>query len=74
MRWIEARTSRIMSGVIAKGCGQEFPHLNQLNETGRESCTAGCDGLVFLPYMSGERSPIWDPIRKRGISTDWTFQ
>ena len=20
----------------------------------------GCDGLIFLPYMSGERSPIWD--------------
>ncbi|MCB0886000.1 MAG: FGGY-family carbohydrate kinase [Propionibacteriaceae bacterium] len=20
----------------------------------------GCDGLVFLPYLSGERSPIWD--------------
>ncbi len=22
---------------------------------------AGSDGLVFLPYLSGERSPIWDP-------------
>ncbi len=22
---------------------------------------AGADGLVFLPYLSGERSPIWDP-------------
>lgn len=22
---------------------------------------AGCDGLVFLPYLAGERSPIWDP-------------
>ena len=21
----------------------------------------GCDGLVFLPYLSGERSPLWDP-------------
>ncbi len=21
----------------------------------------GADGLVFLPYLSGERSPIWDP-------------
>lgn len=25
---------------------------------------AGSDGLVFLPYMSGERSPIWDPDAK----------
>ncbi|MGI6316225.1 MAG: xylulokinase [Christensenellales bacterium] len=28
----------------------------------REAATvpAGCGGLLFLPYMSGERSPIWD--------------
>ena len=26
-----------------------------------EGIAAGCDGLVFLPYMAGERSPIWDP-------------
>lgn len=24
----------------------------------------GCDGMVFLPYMSGERTPIWDPNAK----------
>jgi xylulokinase len=22
---------------------------------------AGADGVVFLPYLAGERSPIWDP-------------
>ena len=27
---------------------------------------AGCDGLVFLPYMAGERSPIWDA-RAKGV-------
>ena len=26
----------------------------------------GCDGVVFLPYMLGERSPIWDPYA-RGV-------
>lgn len=25
---------------------------------------AGSDGVVFLPYMSGERSPIWNPDAK----------
>ncbi|MCQ2428176.1 MAG: FGGY-family carbohydrate kinase [Clostridia bacterium] len=25
---------------------------------------AGSDGLIFLPYMSGERTPIWDPDAK----------
>jgi xylulokinase len=26
----------------------------------------GADGLVFLPYLAGERSPIWDP-EARGV-------
>ena len=26
-----------------------------------ESAPAGSGGVVFLPYMAGERSPIWDP-------------
>ena len=29
-----------------------------------EKVAPGCDGMVFLPYMSGERSPIWDPDAK----------
>ncbi len=24
----------------------------------------GADGLVFLPYLAGERSPIWDPVAR----------
>ncbi len=26
-----------------------------------EATPPGADGLVFLPYLAGERSPIWDP-------------
>lgn len=36
---------------------------------------AGSDGLVCLPYMAGERSPIWDPDAKGmlyGLSYDKT--
>jgi xylulokinase len=29
-----------------------------------ESVPPGADGLVFLPYMPGERSPIWNPEAK----------
>lgn len=29
-----------------------------------ESVQAGSDGVIFLPYMSGERSPIWNPDAK----------
>jgi xylulokinase len=25
------------------------------------SISAGADGIVFLPYLAGERSPLWDP-------------
>jgi xylulokinase len=26
-----------------------------------EEAPAGCAGLLFLPYLMGERSPLWDP-------------
>lgn len=31
-----------------------------------EKIPAGSNGLIFLPYMMGERSPIWDPFA-RGV-------
>jgi len=31
-----------------------------------EKVSAGADGLIFLPYMMGERSPIWSP-SARGV-------
>lgn len=37
--------------------------LDQLNEIAQE-IPAGSEGVVFLPYMSGERSPIWNPYAK----------
>lgn len=37
--------------------------LDQLNQIAQE-VPAGSEGVVFLPYMSGERSPIWNPYAK----------
>jgi xylulokinase len=33
-----------------------------------EACTVspGADGLLFLPYLAGERAPLWDPLA-RGV-------
>lgn len=31
-----------------------------------EAIPPGSDGLIFLPYMAGERSPIWNP-RAKGV-------
>ena len=28
----------------------------------------GADGLVFLPYLSGERSPLWDPTARGAVA------
>lgn len=56
MRWIEqefAEYERLAAADVGKSS------LVQLNELA-EKIPAGSDGLVFLPYMSGERTPIWD--------------
>lgn len=42
------------------GAGQSFDELTAM----AESVPAGSEGVTFLPYMSGERSPIWDPDAK----------
>ena len=53
---------------LARELGQ--PELTEENETGinqfalldklAAAVAPGSDGLVFLPYLAGERSPIWD--------------
>ncbi|HAG68477.1 MAG TPA: carbohydrate kinase, partial [Lachnospiraceae bacterium] len=40
-----------------------------------EKVPAGAEGVIFLPYMAGERSPVWDPDAKGvfyGLSFDKT--
>lgn len=46
-----------------------FALLDQLAET----VPPGSDGLLFLPYLAGERSPIWDP-HASGVFFGLTFQ
>lgn len=41
--------------VVGGGASTEL----LLEEAG--TAPAGSDGVVFLPYLAGERSPIWDP-------------
>lgn len=53
------------------GAGDSFDDLTQQAAT----VEAGSDGVIFLPYMAGERSPIWDPDAKGvyyGLSFDKT--
>ncbi len=37
--------------------------FRQMDE-GAEKIAPGSDGVIFLPYMAGERSPIWNPNAK----------
>lgn len=53
------------------GKGMSFDELTAEGEAVRP----GSDGVIFLPYMAGERSPIWNPDAKGvfyGLSFDKT--
>ena len=60
MRWLE-REFADFEREEGKRVGKSS--LQLFNEEA-EVVSAGSDGVVFLPYMSGERSPIWDPQAK----------
>ena len=60
MRWFEQEFADYERS-LEKSTGESS--LAQLNQIA-EKVPAGCEGLVFLPYMAGERSPIWDPKAK----------
>ncbi|MEI6102226.1 MAG: FGGY family carbohydrate kinase, partial [Eubacteriales bacterium] len=49
-------------GGVMKWFNEQFGENETLQEMDEEAekISAGSDGLVFLPYMAGERSPIWD--------------
>lgn len=62
MRWIEQELADF-EREEAKRLGKSA--LALLDEAaGRVN--PGSDGLVFLPYMAGERSPIWD-VKAKGV-------
>lgn len=60
MRWIEREFGDYERSVAEE---KGISSLNQFNALA-EQVKPGCEGVVFLPYMSGERSPIWDPDAK----------
>ena len=41
------------------------PH--RLLEDGAAKLPAGSDGVMFLPYLMGERSPVWDEQGERRV-------
>ncbi len=58
-----------LGGVMAGGVvswfvdalGIDTPDVFALLENEARQTPAGAEGLIFLPYLMGERTPIWDP-------------
>ena len=75
-RWL-LQGGTVGGGGTLKWFKQEFGQGMSFDELtkGAEDIAPGSDGVVFLPYMAGERSPIWDPDAKGvfyGLSFDKT--
>lgn len=60
MRWLERELGDYER---EEGVRQGKSSLELFNEEA-ECVAPGSEGVVFLPYMAGERSPIWDPDAK----------
>lgn len=57
MKWL-ADTIGLGEKVIARQLGTS--HLKRIDQLAEDE-PPGSGGLIFLPYLSGERSPLWDP-------------
>jgi len=66
-RWLIQGGSVGGGGVLRWMKDEIWPNLSY-QELGEQASVApaGSDGLVFLPYMAGERSPIWD-VKAKGV-------
>ena len=64
-RWL-LQGGTVGGGGVMKWLATELWSEATFSELGEiaSNIPAGSDGVVFLPYMAGERSPIWDPDAK----------
>jgi len=57
---------------ICGSSGTPTPTMLQNIDNEASQAPAGSDGLTFLPYLAGERSPVWNPNAK-GVYFGITF-
>ena len=69
MRWLEEEFGDYERGIAKQKNKNSFDLMGDL----AAQIPVGSDGMVFLPYMSGERSPIWDKNAK-GVYFGIDFQ
>ncbi len=62
-RWLAHGAMSTLGGAFSWLRKQVWPEIDSLDELQRLAAESapGANGVVFLPYLAGERSPIWDP-------------
>ena len=60
VNWFEKEFCAAERAIAQQTEGTSFAEI----DTAAAQIPAGSDGLIFLPYMTGERSPIWDAAAK----------
>lgn len=56
LKWLAQELGTSEAEIARTGIESQFALLDRLAAT----VSPGSDGVVFLPYLAGERSPIWD--------------
>lgn len=62
LNWFEREFAAAERAAAQEQGGSSFQQLDRE----AEAVPPGCQGLVFLPYLAGERSPLWD-IHAKGV-------
>lgn len=61
-RWFRDVFGQLERGIAGNLGTNSYEIMNKEAELAEP----GCNGLIFLPYIAGARSPIWDP-KARGV-------
>lgn len=61
-RWLAHGAMSTLGGAFGWLQSKVWPEVHSLAELERmaQESVPGANGLIFLPYLAGERSPIWD--------------
>ncbi|NMB46464.1 MAG: FGGY-family carbohydrate kinase [Firmicutes bacterium] len=71
LNWFHGSILAAGSDLSPLGDGEQQPFERLSLEA--EMSSAGAGGLLFLPYMAGERTPIWDP-QARGVFMGLSYE
>lgn len=61
--WLAHGAMSTLGGALDWARSKVWPNSSSYDELEELAATSppGANGVIFLPYLSGERSPVWDP-------------